>query len=244
MDKRALFWLSGAGSLFIYSALITLLVFNFANQAKKIELSGDSIAVDLLTQSQIQQQVVPQKEIKETKPEPIKETKPVQKEEKASEQIKRMPPPPESTIDTAKNILKNFSKIQDQKNVKHISTPQQSQPVQSNARQLLSSLTLKRNAPAVTFSGGPGKSNEYLSRVAGIIKAGWNPYKSDIGLSAVIYVSIKSDGSFDFSIKKYSPNGDFNSRLSAYLNDLKSRGLPPPDDGKSVSVEFNFIAKE
>lgn len=238
MDKKSLFWVSGAGSIFIYSTLIALIVMNFSNQARKVQLSGDSIAIDLLTQSQMNQQQMATPMPKETKEETIKEpqkTEAVEPTKNASE------PKPEPTIDTAKNILKNFSKPAEPKPA---TQPVQPTTSQTNAKQLLSSLTLKKNSPSVTFSGGPGKSNEYLSRIAGIIKSGWNPYKSDVGLSAIIYVSIKSDGSFDFSIKKQSQNGDFNARLNAYLTELKSKPLPPPDDGKPVSVEFNFIAKE
>jgi|GEM_PF-4735111 len=250
MDKKSLFWLSGVGSGFLYLALVVLIFFNFAMRPKKLELSGQNIAVDLLLSersnpmptSQPEQKTEKQEEVKKPieRQEPVKQQQEeVKKHVEKKEQIEKEP-----EINDAKNILKSFSKKEEPKPKQITQQQSSSQKSPTNAKQLLSSLTLRKNAPSVTFSSGSGKSNEYLSKVAGIIKSGWSPYKNDIGLSAVIYINIKVDGTFDFYIKKQSISGDFNDRLVSYLNDLKTKGFPPPEDKKSYSVEFTFIPKE
>jgi len=233
MDKNSYFWIGAGGSGAIYALLIVVVFFTATHTPKKIQLAGQSIAIDMImneSKSVIQKTVQQEQSIQ--KPTPIKEDIVSLKQEPIQKLQEKKP-----TLDDAKNILKKFEAKPTE------SKPKQEAPTQS-AKSILSSLTLKKNVPNVTFSSVGSNSNEYLGRIAGLIKAGWQPYKNDAGLTAIISMSIKADGSFEFTIKRASPNADFNERLGAYLRELKSKGLPPPDDKKSVSVDFNFIAKE
>ncbi len=241
MDKKTLFWLSGAGSAILYTGLLAVLIFNFFVNTKKVPLAGENITVDLVTSE------APQPSIAKIIEPIIAQKEPVPNEtKKVDTPTVQKPVEKEPSMDTAKNILKKFSHPEPTKTPqKPIQNDQPTQKTPSlDAKQLLSSLTLRKNTSAVTFAPSGAKSNEYLGKVASIIKSGWTPYKSDIGLSTIIIMHISGDGKFDFTIKKQSPNNDFNNRLMIYLNDLKSKGLPPTDDKKSISVEFNFIAKE
>lgn len=245
MDKNRLFWLSGTTSVVIYVALFALLFFNISPATKKISLAGNNIAVDLISNERDTNVPFENKKIDNSKVVEKVDNRPTKQDDKIQ---KTIPVHEEPSINSAKDILKNFSV----KDTKHIAPVESSHPSPvpteqkqtQNAKQLLSSFSLKKNSPSVTFSTSGANSNEYLGRIASMIKAGWNPYKSDNGLSALIFMSIRSDGTFDFFIKKYSNSSDFNTRLNAYLSDLKTRGLPAPDDKKSVTVEFNFIAKD
>jgi outer membrane biosynthesis protein TonB len=238
MDRNSYFWIGAGSSGAIYALLVVIVLFTATHTPKKIQLSGQSIAVDMImaeSQKNIAQMPRPQ-----TTPEPVQKTAPV-KEESVS--LKREPllkhEEKKPTLNDAKNILKNFE-----------AKPTLAQPKQEvqkesqSAKSLLSSLTLKKNVPTITFSSVGSNANEYLGRIAGLIKANWQPYKNDAGLTAIISMNIKADGSFDYTIKRASLNADFNERLNAYMKEIKTKGLPPPDDKKSVSVDFNFIAKE
>jgi TonB C terminal len=237
MDRDSYFWIGAGGSGALYAFLIILVFYTATLSPKKIQLAGQSIAVDMIM---AESQGVVQKPRVQSAPEPIQKPIPIKEEsvslkhEPAAKHEEKKP-----ALDDAKNILKKF----ETKPI--LTTPKTEAPKESqSAKSLLSSLTLKKNVPSVTFSSVGSNSNEYLGRIAGIIKSGWQPYKNDAGLTATISMSIKSDGSFDYTIKRASPNTDFNERLGAYLREIKAKGLPPPEDKKNVLVDFNFIAKE
>jgi TonB C terminal len=237
MDRDSYFWIGAGSSGALYVFLMVMVFFTATHTPKKIQLAGQSIAVDMvMAESQsIMQKPRPQSVVESVqKHTPVKEASISLKPDYIQKYEEKKP-----VLDDAKNILKKFEAKQ------IIATAKTEVPKEAqSAKSLLNSLTLKKNIPSITFSSVGSNSNEYLGRIAGIIKAGWQPYKNDAGLTAIISMSIKPDGNFDYTIKRASLNTDFNERLEAYLREIKARGLPPPEDKKNVVVDFNFIAKE
>jgi outer membrane biosynthesis protein TonB len=240
MDKNSFFWLGGIGSFSLYAAVVAILLFALTNSQnlKKIAIKSEQSSIEISME-----------ELEATPSEPVLKTeeKVVPKETKKPEEPKKVEPKkPEKVIEDAvspKKIVKEIPKKEQPKAVQN--TPQKTVTQQpKSAKDLLAALSIKKNSDiSFTSFNSSGEVNEYLSNIAKIIKQGWNPAKSDAGLIATVVVNIEPDGSFSFRLKR-GGGADFNDRLTAYLQFLQKKGFPPPTDKKSVSVEFNFKARE
>jgi len=234
MDKNSFFWLGGFGSFAAYGIVVLIIVFtlNDTQKIRKIAVKSEQSAIEVSMEELTQNTAEPTIQA-ETPIEP--------KIEKKQEEVKK---PKEKVVEEAispKKVIKEAVKKEEKKEVKK-PTPSQEQP--KSAKDLLASLSIKKNSD-VSFSSfnSSGEVNEYLSNIAKIIKQGWNPSKTDAGLSAVVLVNIEPDGNFIFRIKR-GGGGDFNDRLTAYLKTLQVKKFPPTTDKKPISVEFNFKARE
>jgi len=240
MDKNSYFWLGGLGSFSLYAIVVAILLFTLANteNLKKIAIKSEQSSIEV---SMEELEATPSKPIIKT------EEKVLAKEEEKKEEPKKIEPKkPEKIIEDAlvpKKIIKEAVKKEQPKSTP--TTPQKTVTEQpKSAKDLLAALSIKKNSDiSFTSFNSSGEVNEYLSNIAKMIKQGWNPAKSDAGLIVIVAVNIEPDGSFSFRIKR-GANIDFNDRLSAYLQLLQKKGFPPPADRKSISVEFNFKARE
>lgn len=231
MDKNSFFWLGGFTSFATYGIVAAIIVFavNETINVKKIAIKSEQSAIEVSIEE-------PTQSISE--PVTQKEETVVPEIEKKPTEVKK---PKEKIVEEPKKTIKELFKKTEQKEVKKTAQPQE-QP--KSAKDLLASLSIKKNSDVsfVSFNSS-GEVNEYLSSIAKIIKQNWAPYKADAGLIATVIVNIEADGSFSFRIKR-GANADFNERLTSCLKSLQTRGFSPPVDKKAVSVEFNFKARE
>lgn len=248
MDKNRLFIFGAIGSISIYTALIAFLVFYLTHKEvfKKIALPSEQSAVEVELE-EISKPQRAEKQVLQTQPAPVvtqhkpEPTKPEPKPTKdAKEEPKEVFDPKKLMSDVVK---KEQPKPQKQSTQAQSIQPQTTEAKPKSASELASSLNIKKNSDVTFSSTSKGATDEYLTMVAKIIKRGWSPLKTDSGLNASIMMSIGTDGAFTFRLKR-GANPDFNDRLAEYLKTLQQRGFPPPSDGKSVNVEFNFKAKE
>lgn len=232
MDKNSFFWLGGFTSFAAYGIVAAIIIFaiNDTINVKKIAIKSEQSAIEVSIEELTQNisEPTPKEEV-----EPVVEKKPAE--------VKK---PKEKVIEEPKEVkktIKELFKKTEQKEVKKTAQPQE-QP--KSAKDLLASLSIKKNSDVsfVSFNSN-GEVNEYLSSIAKIIKQNWAPFKVDAGLSATVIVNIEADGSFSFRIKR-GANADFNERLTSCLKSLQTRGFSAPVDKKAVSVEFNFKARE
>lgn len=229
MDKSNFFWIGGISSFGFYAVIIAILAFTLSPNIKKIAIKGEQSTIEV-SMEEIAAQPQP-------KYEPILEPEPKKVETKKIEKII------EESI-APKKIIKDVIKKEEPK--KPQSNPQkQQQPIEQpkSAKDLLSSLSIKKNSE-VSFSSSntSGEANEYLSKITKIIKQGWRTSQSEAGIIVTVAMSIEANGDFTFRIKS-GGNPSFNERLAAYLKSLQAKGFPPTADKKPISVEFNFKAK-
>lgn len=241
MDKNSFFWLGGIGSFGFYTAVIALLIFTLSTKdnLKKIAIKSEQSSIEVSFEDL-------SSEALESASKPVF----IQKEKSVEELPKRPEPKKiEKIVEEALSPKKNIKDVTKKESPKQ----QMVEPIQQktastqepkSAKDLLAALSIKKNSDVsfVSFNTS-GETNEYLSNIAKIIKQGWSPAKSDVGLIAVVAVNIEADGSFSFRIKR-GGGGDFGDRLSAYMAYLQKQGFPPPTDRKPISVEFNFKARE
>jgi hypothetical protein len=69
----------------------------------------------------------------------------------------------------------------------------------------------------------------------------WIPHFDDEGKYALLQFKIKSDGSFEFYIKKATGDSRFLERLKSHVNELKVAGFSAPS--KPLTINVNFYAK-
>jgi hypothetical protein len=236
MDKKSFFWLGGFGSFAMYGVVVLIIVFtlNSTEEIKKIAVKSEQSSIEISIEDATQNTPKPTVE-----PEIQKEIKVEKKQETVVAKPKEKVP--EKAINPTK-IIKTAIKKEQKQETKV--APAQPKVPQKSAKDLLASLSIKKNSDvSFTSFNSSGEVNEYLSNIAKIIKQGWNPSTTDIGLSATVLVNIEADGSFGFRIKRGGA-GDFNDRLIAYLKVLQAKKFPPTTDRKPISVEFNFKARE
>ncbi len=240
MDKNSFFWLGGIGSFSLYAAVVAILLFALTNSQnlKKIAIKSEQSSIE-----------VSMEELEAAaEPTPKDEKKPEPQQERLKQEETRKPEPkkPEKIIEDAISPKKIIKEVVKKEAPKPTPTQTKSTPTEQpkSAKDLLAALSIKKNSDiSFTSFNSSGEVNEYLSNIAKIIKQGWNPAKTDAGIIAVMLVNIEADGSFSFRLKR-GGGADFNDRLTAYLRFLQKKGFPPPTDKKSVSVEFNFKARE
>lgn len=241
MDKQTSFWVGGLTSTTAYALLIFFIFYQLSHQPKKIAMMSDGgmqISVDIAEPKPLVEPTPPPLPMP-VQPQP--EPKPDEFAEQKKVVKKPEPPKPveekkEKPIDT-----KQLMKLLPQPTKEQPKTKTESKPV--DAKSIVNSLDLKKNSLNVSFNSS-GEFDAYLNKIAQIIRAGWNPYSTDAGLVATINININPDGSFTFKLKTASNNPDFNSRLNEYLKSLQLKNLPPPDNHKSVNVDFNFKATQ
>lgn len=242
MDKSRFFVAGGIGSFAIYGAVIALLIFTLTHfqTTKKIAIKSEQTSIEISVEESVTPNSEPKQPAAPTPTRPIVEKK--QEEPKRQKEVKI-----EEDAISPKKIIKEIFKKEPKKESAQTETKkqpnvQQEQP--KSAKELLSALSIKKNADVsfTSFNQG-GEVNEYLSNIAKIIKQGWNPIKTDAGMMAVVIVNIEPDGSFTFKLK-HGGSVDFNDRLTSYLKSLQAKRFPPPTDKKAISVEFNFKARE
>lgn len=240
MGKELSFWVGGLSSTALYALLIFFILFQIANKPKKIAMISDGgmqISIDM-------SELDPKPTEQDFTPPPPMQAKPELKPDDVAEfeQVVKKPPPPKPPIEEKKERPLDTKQLMKQA-VKQEPKPTKVEPKPTDAKSIVSSLDLKKNALTVSFNSS-GEFDAYLNKVAQIIRAGWNPYSTDAGLIATINININSNGSFTFRLKNVSTSSDFDLRLSEYLKALQIKGLPPPDNNKNVSVDFNFKATQ
>ena len=88
-----------------------------------------------------------------------------------------------------------------------------------------------------------GTKNAYFAKLHDLLYSGWKPYGYGEQL-AIIVVHIHSNGTFSYRVKQWSASPLFNQTLQSYLESLRHKSFPLPEDGKSVHVKVRFISKE
>lgn len=234
MDKSHFFWTGGIFAFASYGLIFALLILYLApDNLKKIAIKSEQSSIEI---SMEDTEASPQNEPIETKQ--IEKSEPIEQPKEKAEQDTQ---PADKKIQTPNTAKQTDTKKTNEHTVQDQKPPP---PKPKSAKDLLAALDIKKNSEiSFTSFNSSGEVNEYLSNIAKMIKKGWSPTQSDIGAVAVVLVNIKPDGSFDFRIKR-GASSDFNGRLEAYLKSVQARGFPKTIDGKAVSVEFNFKAKE
>lgn len=253
MDKNKFFWIGGFSSLGSYAFFLLLLVYTLIDtqEIQKIAIKSENSAIEVSMEELEASIVAPAKPT----PKPKEEKEQKQTPQKPSEQKPQPKPAEKATKEeplSPKQLFEGLGKKEpkpEEKKPVETKKTQEKQaeqiPTQApSAKDILSAMALKKNSE-VSFASfnTSGETNEYLAKIAKLIKQGWTPSKADVGAAAIIAVSINGDGGFSFRVKNGS-SADFNERLSAYLKMLQQKGFAPPPDKKSVAVEFNFKAKE
>ncbi len=88
-----------------------------------------------------------------------------------------------------------------------------------------------------------GTKNAYFAKLYDLLYSGWEPYGYGEQL-AIIIIQIHTNGRFSYEVKQWSASPLFNQTLQSYLESLRLKKFPLPEDGKSVRVKVNFISKE
>jgi hypothetical protein len=227
MDKNKFFVIGGVSSFALYGFVLAVLLLSLSNfqKIRKVAIKSEQSAIEVSIEEKTTEtaEQIPTLPVPPTPAQPQKEIKqPIQKQQ------------PEALTPTklTKNIVKQESKPQ---------IVQQAQPPKEklrSANDFLSDLAIKKNNLNISFSG-TGEKDEYLQKVAEIIKQRWVVLASDTGNSATIQFTINKNGTFTYRLSRGN-NQDFNNRLVEYAKSLQKNALPPPPSGKEVVVEFNF----
>jgi len=88
-----------------------------------------------------------------------------------------------------------------------------------------------------------GIENAYFSKVQSLLET-WPAQSEFAGEKAVVRISVKPTGMFDFEVKTQSNNIKFNKELIAFLKQLQRIGLGKHNAGRSYEFNVEFIAKE
>ncbi|HRF56319.1 MAG TPA: TonB C-terminal domain-containing protein [Campylobacterales bacterium] len=253
MDKNSYFWIGGFSSFGLYALVIAVLVYTLtkSEELRKIAIKSEQSAIEV-SMEELEAAALTQTSKKTVEKVVVKP-----KETPVTEKIvkeKAPTKPVEESISPKKMfeglIKQEPAKKNETKKQVEPEKPQEQQAEQipeqkkQSAKDLLAAMAIKKNSEiSFTSFNTSGEVNEYLSKIAKIIKQGWTPSKNDIGAVSVLSVNIEPDGSFSFRVKK-GASAEFNDRLTAYMKFLQQKGFPPPSDKKPISVEFNFKARE
>ncbi len=253
MDKNSYFWIGGFSSFGLYVFVVAVLIYTLtqSEELRKIAIKSEQSAIEVSMEEL--EAMVPAQASKNTIEKAIIKPKEAPVEEKSIKE-KTPPKPAEESISPKKMfeglIKQETPKKNEPKKPSEPEKPREQQPEQlpeqkkNSAKDLLAAMAIKKNSEiSFTSFNTSGEVNEYLSKIAKMIKQGWTPSKNDVGAVSVLSVSIETDGSFSFRVKK-GANAEFNDRLTAYMKFLQQKGFPPPTDKKPISVEFNFKARE
>lgn len=88
-----------------------------------------------------------------------------------------------------------------------------------------------------------GIENSYLAKIQSTLED-WPAQGDFASEKVVIWLRIKSDGSFIFKLLSPSNNQDFNSGLIQYLKQLQKIGFDSHQSSKPYELNIEFIAKE
>ncbi len=230
MDKNKFFVIGGVSSFALYGLVLAVLLLSLSNfqKIKKVAIKSEQSAIEVSIEEKTTEETSEQIPTPPTPP----ITTPVQPQKEIKQPIQKQQPEALAPTKILKNITKQETKPQ---------TVQQAQPPKErlrSANDFVSDLAIKKNNLNISFSAN-GESDEYLQKVAEIIKQKWVLLASDAGNSATIQFTISKNGVFTYRLSKGN-NQDFNNRLVEYAKSLQKNALPPPPSGKDVIVEFNF----
>lgn len=120
-----------------------------------------------------------------------------------------------------------------------IKTPSPSKQTHSLTERIKSLPTDQKNIQIMSSSLSP-RSSKYSAQVASIVRSVWNPLTQDAKKVAKVQLLIESNGKFRYNILHADDDG-FKERL---VNALHAVVLPPPPEGESIELIFDFRAKE
>ncbi len=87
-----------------------------------------------------------------------------------------------------------------------------------------------------------GVENAYLARVQRMLE-GWPAQSEYAGEKIKVMLHIDPTGRFEFKLKSFSNNENFNAGLVEYLEQLQTIGFGPHKGGRTYNFEAEFIAK-
>ena len=129
-----------------------------------------------------------------------------------------------------------FTKVKTKNNVKQKKKEKLIQKRTSKAsehiRELLKKQTIKDK----------GIENAYFSKVQALLQT-WPAQSEFAGQKAIVRISVKPTGKFDFKVQTGSKNIQFNKELIAFLKQLQRLGLGRHKAGRSYEFNVEFIAK-
>jgi len=160
----------------------------------------------------------------------------IKKEEKKVVKVKKVKTADLFTKIKTKNNVQHKKKEKPKKHipmVKQKLTKKRSSSASDHIRNILKKQTMKDK----------GIENAYFSKVQALLET-WPAQSEFAGQKAIVRISVKPTGKFDFKVQTESNNMQFNKELIAFLKQLQRLGLGRHQAGRSYEFNVEFIAKE
>lgn len=226
-----------AVSIYIFFIVLLLYYFNHHTDTQNrhyVKKNDERIAVSLAAASANKPK---QKSVKATSHTPSiakkKRAKKVKKRRKKSEKVIKK-------IKKSK-VKKTKSKHKAKKKVSNLFNKVKSkQPSKSTSKSKGSSHSMKKNSEKKLDKG---IENAYFAKIEDVL-ASWPAQSEFAGEKIIVWIKVKSDGSFTFKLLSHSNNRDFNSGLIQYLKQLQKIGFDAHKNVKPYELNIEFIAKE
>lgn len=231
--------LSGLLALFVYFALLGLLLNYFNHHTKKksrhyADMSSKAIVVSL---SSSPNKVDRAKKSSKPKKKSQSKTKPKKtlksKKTASQKKIKSVSPKPSKTNKTNKQekpkkkikVSSLFDKVNEKK------------PIEKEEKK-----TRKKRLKEEEGQDR-GIKNAYFARVERMLQ-NWPSQSEFAGETIKVWLKIRQDGTFQFKLLSASNNEDFNTGLIQYLQQLQRVGFAPHQNSRAYEVNVEFVAKE
>lgn len=243
MDNRKIFLISGIFSISVYITILLSIFFYFlANQEiiKKFSIKQKSLKVSLVEMPKIKNSITHKKIIKEKKE--IKKkigSKRAKIKEENENSIKNL----FSMVKTPKKTKKIVTKKP--KNLMPSRFKGESERKKESAKEILQKLNIKNVSKILAktdIKAVKGENDPYWSKVQEILYKNWFPPQESAGNQAKVEIFIDRLGNFDYKVLLFSNNELFNKELLKYLEFLKTKKFPSPNEEKNIIVIFK--AKE
>jgi len=116
-----------------------------------------------------------------------------------------------------------------------------STPKQDNASKLVEKLNFKQQSTLEVTSSSSGVYDPFIGKIQDMLYDSWqNTVFTTSGMEAEVTIEIDNMGHFSYYIAKLSYNGDFNSKLKSFLDDMKNEIFPPYEGNGKFTMNTIF----
>ncbi len=230
--------LSGLLALFVYFALLGLLLNYFNHHTKKksrhyADMSSKAIVVSLSSSPNKVDRAKKSSKPKKKSQSKVKPKEILKSKKTASQKIiKSVSPKPSKTNKTNKQekpkkkikVSSLFDKVNEKK------------PIEKEEKKT-------RKKRLKEEGQDRGIKNAYFARVERMLQ-NWPSQSEFAGETIKVWLKIRQDGTFQFKLLSASNNEDFNTGLIQYLQQLQRVGFAPHQNSRAYEVNVEFVAKE